>query len=188
MNFTFVLILCLGIGCYCTIAQSPPTQNCTHFIARGAFRHIDLNNNVIYAKIIPYGGTLTHLLVPDRSGVMRDIVLGFDDPKQYCENVQHPYFGATIGRVGNRIGSNATFTIRNTTYQVPRNENNYDNLHSGPIGFDRHVFEVVDVNQTSVELCYTSPDGDQGFPGLLGMCVRYTLQGFNVIIHRRVTQ
>jgi aldose 1-epimerase len=127
------------------------------------------------AKIITYGATLTELHVPDRNGKMGDVVLGFDNLEGYVQG-PHPYFGATIGRYGNRIAK-GKFTLDGKEYQLATN-NGPNSLHGGPTGFDKRVWkaEPVEVmNGAAVRFTYLSKDGEENFPGNLTVDVTYNL-------------
>ncbi|HEV3203163.1 MAG TPA: aldose epimerase family protein [Gemmataceae bacterium] len=136
------------------------------------------NGTGVRAKIITYGGIITELLVPDRDGKLGDVVLGFDDLKGYLAG--HPYFGAIVGRVANRIAK-GRFTLDGKEYALATN-NGPNALHGGNKGFDKVVWraeprEVADgVNLT---LTYVSPDGEEGYPGKLTATVVYTLTNQN---------
>lgn len=124
------------------------------------------------AKIINFGGIITELHVRDKNGALGDVVLGFETLEPYLE--KSPYFGALIGRVGNRI-ANAQFTLEGTTYQLAAN-NGSNNLHGGPLGFDKKVWSGTtadDANGPILKLHLLSEDGDQGFPGNLDVTVTY---------------
>ena len=136
------------------------------------------NASGMEAKIITYGGIVTSLRVPDRSGVLGDVVLGFDNLGDY--ETQNPYFGALIGRYGNRIG-NATFSLDGTAYTLPAN-NGPNSLHGGDKGFDKVVWTAEEVPgdaDVGLKLSYLSPDGDQGYPGNLSVTVVYTVTAAN---------
>jgi len=134
------------------------------------------NQHGMVAKIMTYGATLTELIVPDRSGKPGNIVLGFDTIEPYLAGV--PYFGSTIGRVGNRIAK-GTFTLNGKTYKLATN-NGPNHLHGGVKGFDKVVWkaEVAAFGQT-VKFSYHSPDGEEGYPGHLDVSVVYTLTDAN---------
>lgn len=152
----------------------PPPFNCTTQ-PEGTFKTYTIKNSKgMEASLIPYGATLTHLLVPDAHGKTRDVVLGWDDATQYCANGQHPYFGATIGRIANRI-ANGTFELDGKTYHTPLNEKNYDTLHGGFVGFDRRPWTVAAFDGKSVTFSYFSPDGEEGFPGNLWVNVTHSI-------------
>jgi aldose 1-epimerase len=136
------------------------------------------NSNGMQARIITYGGIVTTLTAPDRAGKFSDIVLGMDDLPGYLK--EKDFFGAIIGRYGNRIGHNQ-FTLNGQTYKLPDN-NNGATLHGGPEGFDKKVWTAKpgssDAGPT-LELTYVSKDGEMGFPGTLNAKVVYTLSHKN---------
>ncbi|WP_434457423.1 galactose mutarotase [Stutzerimonas urumqiensis] len=137
------------------------------------------NSNGVQATIITYGGILQSLVVPDKHGQGDDIVLGFDDVDGYIEN-GNVYFGATIGRFGNRI-ADGRFELDGTNYQIPQN-NGSNALHGGPEGFDTKVWRARPSNtddSVGVELTYVSPGGEMGFPGTLTNQVVYSLNDDN---------
>jgi aldose 1-epimerase len=101
------------------------------------------------ATMIAYGATMTHLLVPNKMGTMSDVILGWDDLTQYCANAQHTYFGATIGRIANRVAK-CEFPLNGKTYKLSCNEKDFDTLHGGIVGFDRRVWTSVAMNSSSV--------------------------------------
>jgi aldose 1-epimerase len=122
-------------------------------------------------RVTNYGAIIVSIKMPDRSGKIEDIALGFDTLDDYV-NKNDPHFGATIGRYAGRIAHGA-FSLDGKTYQIPKN--NGDNaLHGGPVGFDKAVWKAKEVSH-GVEFTHLSPDGDQGFPGNLTITVRYTL-------------
>jgi aldose 1-epimerase len=135
------------------------------------------------ATFIPYGATITHLVVPDKEGTKRDVILGWDDPINYCAVTgrtqdaalaEHTYFGATIGRIANRIAK-GTFKVDGKTYHTPLNDHSYDTLHGGWVGFDRHIWTITHRSETSVTWSTVSPDGEMGFPGNLEVNVTHTI-------------
>lgn len=132
------------------------------------------NAKGVEARIATYGGTLISLKVPDRTGKMDDIVLGFDSLDGYLKD--HPYFGATIGRYGNRIAK-GKFSLNGVEYTLAKN-NGENALHGGPQGFHRKVWKATRRDQ-SLELTYVSKDGEEGYPGALSSTVTYTLTDTN---------
>jgi aldose 1-epimerase len=133
------------------------------------------------ATISTYGGTLTSLLVPDRAGKLGDVVLGFDDLAGYTSDL-NPYFGGTIGRFGNRIAK-GRFTLDGRAYQLAIN-NGPNALHGGKQGFNRRVWTAApgtSADGPTLQLAYTSPDGEEGYPGTLKVQVIYTLTNANVL-------
>ncbi|NDQ55779.1 MAG: galactose mutarotase [Acidipila sp.] len=132
------------------------------------------------AKLISYGASLESLSVPDRNGNFNDVVLGFDDLKEYLG--EHPYFGATIGRVANRIAK-GKFTLGGKEYSLAIN-NAPNTLHGGKEGFSRKVWkgEIIGGSAgASVRFTYVSPDGEEGYPGTLKATVVYTLTDQNAL-------
>jgi len=133
-----------------------------------------LDNGRIRASITNFGATVTELLVPDRAGDLGDIVLGFDSLEGY--RTRSPYFGCTVGRVGNRI-ANGAFSIDGERFQLLVN-NGPHQLHGGPQGFDKVVWRSdhrMTEEGPQVRLTHRSPDGDQGYPGEVRAEVIYTL-------------
>lgn len=134
------------------------------------------NANGMKARITNYGGIVVSLEAPDRSGKMGDVVLGFDSLDPYL--VKHPYFGALVGRYGNRIGK-AQFTLNGKTYKLAAN-NGVNALHGGLRGFDKVVWEAQGSPEGSVmQLNYLSKDGEEGYPGNLSVRVVYALTDSN---------
>jgi len=128
------------------------------------------------AAITNYGGRIVQLMVPDKNGKPTDVVVGFKSVADYVHSTE-PYFGALIGRVGNRI-ANAQFTLDGTTYNLFAN-NGPNTLHGGKKGFQSVVWDGKLLNDTVLELSYYSPEGEEGFPGDLQVKVRYSLTSKN---------
>ncbi|MBN1510017.1 MAG: galactose mutarotase [Sedimentisphaerales bacterium] len=132
------------------------------------------NANGLTADIMTYGAIVVSLRTPDRKGRMGDIVLGYDDLQDYVKN--NPYFGAIVGRYGNRIAK-GKFTLDGTEYALATN-NNANHLHGGNKGFDKVVWDDKPVWRTDavgVKLSYSSADGEEGYPGNLSSTVTYLL-------------
>lgn len=131
------------------------------------------NKNGIEVKITTYGGRVTSWITPDKTGKKSDIVLGFDKVSSYTPAV--PYFGALIGRYGNRIAL-GKFTLDGKTYQLATN-NGKNALHGGNKGFDKVVWTAAAVTDSipALTLTYLSKDGEEGYPGNLNVTVKYTL-------------
>ena len=134
------------------------------------------NKGGMEARITNYGGILVSLTAPDRHGAMADVVLGFDTLSGYLNN-PGPYFGALIGRYGNRIGQ-ARFTLDGKEYNVPKN-NGANSLHGGSQGFDKRVWTPRMLQDGVLELTYMSKDGEEGYPGNLKANVVYHLTDAN---------
>lgn len=137
------------------------------------------NAHGMVAKILDYGGIITELHAPDREGRLADVVLGFDTLEPYCSD--SPYFGALIGRYGNRI-ANGQFTLDGARVQLPVN-NGRHHLHGGPGGFDRVLWQAT-IDGASLRLSYRSVDGEMGYPGNLDVTVVYLLSDDNELVVR----
>jgi aldose 1-epimerase len=137
------------------------------------------NANGMEAKIITYGGIISSLRVPDRNGSLGDVVLGYNNLPDY--ETRNFYFGAAIGRYGNRIG-NASFSLDGQPYKLAAN-NGPNALHGGLKGFDKQVWSatVIEGGDPAVELTYLSKDGEEGYPGNLSVTMIYTLTQDNGI-------
>jgi len=136
------------------------------------------NSQGIKAKIITYGAILVSLEVPDREGNLADVTLGYDSLAGYLET--SPYFGAVVGRFGNRIAK-GRFSLNGEEYSLATN-NGENHLHGGIKGFDKVVWDAEIVRQENavgVKLSYLSPDGEEGYPGNLTCTLVYTLTEAN---------
>ncbi len=139
-----------------------------------------LTNGKMTVKVMTYGAIVTEIDVPDRNGQTADVVLGFDNLQGYLAG--HPYFGATVGRFANRI-ARGEFTLNGKTYTLAKN-NGPNTLHGGLKGFDKVVWDAEEVSTPdgpSVRFSYTSPDGEEGFPGTLKTTVTYTVTPKNAL-------
>src|SRR5579864_1466117 len=136
------------------------------------------NKKGMEVAITNFGGIVISLKVPDRTGKIDDVVLGYDSLDGYLTN--KAFFGATIGRYGNRIG-HGTFVLDGKTYTLPKNDGD-NTLHGGPEGFNKRLWTAKDVSGKrgpALELTYLSKDGEEGFPGNLSTKVVYTLTDEN---------
>jgi aldose 1-epimerase len=137
------------------------------------------NSKGAEADIMTYGGIVQKLIMPDKDGKFADVVLGFDTLDGYTKDsyvTACPYFGALIGRYGNRIGG-GTFTLEGQTYNLPKN-NHGNTLHGGIKGFDKVVWTArpsLSIHGPQLVLAYVSKDGEEGFPGNLEVTAIYTL-------------
>jgi aldose 1-epimerase len=132
------------------------------------------------ARIMNYGGIVVSLKVPDKNGNFDDIVLGYDSVAQY--QAKTPYFGALIGRYGNRIG-NAKFTLEGKQYTLAQNDG-VNTLHGGVKGFDKVMWNAEPFQSKdgpALKLTYLSKDGEEGFPGNLNVTAVYTLTDDNAL-------
>lgn len=136
------------------------------------------NSHGVTVKVISYGGIITDVFTPDKNGEYANIVLGMDNIEAYESS--NPYYGAIIGRYGNRI-ANGRFKLNGVEYQLAKN-NGENHLHGGLNGFDRKNWQLAPFtteNSAGVTLTLISPDGDQGYPGQLEMTVTYVLTNNN---------
>lgn len=137
------------------------------------------NANGLELRAITYGGIITSLKVPDRNGAMGDIVLGFDSLDGYLKG--HPFFGAIIGRYGNRI-ARGRFLVDGQEYTLATN-NGPNHLHGGPRGFDKQVWSAeILPSKNTIAFRRTSADGEEGYPGNLVVEVVYALTDDNTLI------
>ena len=139
-----------------------------------------VNHSGITMKVTNYGGIITSLVVPDKNGNPADIVLGYDTLSGYLKAT--PYFGALIGRYGNRIAK-GKFTLDGTEYVLAQNDGP-NHLHGGVIGYDKVVWQAEDFKTDSavgLKLHYLSKDGEEGYPGNLDITVTYTLSDNNTL-------
>lgn len=134
------------------------------------------NSKGMKAAITNYGGRLVSLMVPDKNGKPTDVVVGFKSVDDYVNSTE-PYFGATIGRYGNRIAK-GKFTLDGKQYTLFTN-NGPNTLHGGKVGYQAVVWNAKQVNDSTLELTYLSKDGEEGFPGNLDVKVIYRLTNDN---------
>ena len=138
------------------------------------------NENGVTVKVTNYGAIITSILVPDRDGTLADIALGYDRVEDYINAVDKPYFGAIVGRYGNRI-ANGSFKIGKEEYSLATN-NGANHLHGGIIGFDKVVWDAEPIEGdgwTGVRLKYLAKDKEEGYPGNLNVTVTYRLTNDN---------
>ncbi|KAK4198477.1 putative aldose 1-epimerase [Triangularia verruculosa] len=135
----------------------------------------------ISASFIPYGASISNLIIKDKHGIDRDIVLGFDNASYYSLDPVHPHFGGVPGRYANRI-KNSTFTLDDEEHHILPNENptsshpaGVNTLHGGPDGWDYRNFTVVSYSQSSITFSLVDPDGKEGFPGEVISYITYSL-------------
>lgn len=133
------------------------------------------NNNGMSVSVLNYGGIIQSLCVPDRNGVLEDVVLGYDSLEEYIAD--DCYFGALVGRVANRIAG-ASFELNGKNYRLSANEG--DNTLHGGSGFHKKLWDF-EVNEETLLLKRESPDGEDGFPGNLKSEIRFTLSEENVL-------
>ena len=129
------------------------------------------NKNGLTARFITWGASLTELHAPDRAGKLADVTLGFDTAEPWLQ--PHPFFGATAGRFANRVAK-GKFTIDGKEWTLATNDG-ANHLHGGAVGFDKRNWTLETTTESSARFTYTSPDGEEGYPGTLKVSVTYTL-------------
>jgi aldose 1-epimerase len=181
IGFTFYLLVMAG----CSPSPNASTSlNETIWGQEGdrvVYLYTLANRNGMKVKISNFGGIITSVVVPDKNGIMENVVLGFDSLKSYQGG--HPYFGSLVGRYGNRIAG-GKFVLQDTTYTLAAN-NGVNHLHGGLKGFDKQVFRVdtayANADSAVLNLSYLSIDGEEGYPGNLTVKVSYVLTGNNEV-------
>jgi aldose 1-epimerase len=139
------------------------------------------NANGVEVRAMNYGAIITSIRVPDRNGKFDDVALGFDSLAGYVKDPPPPYFGAIVGRYGNRIAK-GQFTLDGKTYKLAIN-NPPNHLHGGNKGFDKLLWTAETMkDQNGVVFSLKSPDGDEGYPGTLQASVSYTLTDRNELV------
>lgn len=137
------------------------------------------NASGMQVSITNFGGRIMSIIVPDKDGQPRDVVLGFEKVEDYFPENNLTDFGAAIGRYANRIAG-GSFEIDGTVYNLPKNDSE-NTLHGGPTGWQYQVYEVVEADASHIKILRDSPDGDNGFPGHVKAYVTYTLTDQNAI-------
>ena len=177
-KFPILAIGFLGLGMTCGAHGAEHRLKISAFgktaDGRSVSRYFLSNSKGAEATLIDYGASLVSLKIPDRNGKSMDIVLGYDDIAGYEKDKS--FFGATIGRYGNRIAG-GQLTLNGTTFHLPKNDGP-NSLHGGTPGFNKRLWTAVDRSHAGaevVEFSYTSPDGEEGYPGTLMVKVTYTL-------------
>ncbi|KAJ5492903.1 aldose 1-epimerase [Penicillium diatomitis] len=178
MHFKTYLTAALGgLPVLASAAPSPaPVSTSSASVNDEHFKKYTIKSENITATLIPYGAVLTSLLVPDRHGNTQDILVGYDDPKQYLHDSEtnRTFFGAVVGRYANRI-KNGTFSIDGEEYHIPENEHHgLDTLHGGFIGYDRRNWTVTAHTESSITFTLLD-QGFENFPGDVISHATYTL-------------
>ncbi|NRB64092.1 MAG: galactose mutarotase [Saprospiraceae bacterium] len=181
MKRTFILVFILSLLMSC---QETPSS--IQLLASDKFeRNIDgsevglftlRNNNGLVTQITNHGGRVVTLWVPDQDGNYADIVLGYEAIEGYLQSNEN-YYGALIGRYGNRI-ANGSFVLEDSTYSLATN-NNEHHLHGGITGFHHVIWDAQQISDSVLELKYFSKDGEEGYPGNLEVTVVYELTDQN---------
>ena len=138
-----------------------------------------VNKNGMEMHVSDFGCTLYSLMVPDKDGNKRDVVLGYDDPLGY-QGPSGTFFGATVGRNANRVAK-SQYMLNGKLYKMDVNDGE-NNLNSGFDFWNHRIWEVKETTENSITFALHSPDGDQGFPGAMDMTVTYTLTDDNAVL------
>ncbi len=187
-RMVLVLLLCLSAIPFCPGPGVASSARGALMVKKEAFgtlpdgKAVELytltNTHGMEVQVMTYGGIIVSVKTPDKSGHVADVTLGFDTLADYL--AKNPFFGALVGRYGNRIG-NARFTIDGKEYQLAKNDGP-NSLHGGLKGFDKVLWQATSFQkgaEVGVILKYTSADGEEGFPGTLHVTVTYTLNDKN---------
>ncbi len=191
LTFGAAAILFAGLAGCCNKTQKEPVGILKEtFGTLSTGEEIDIytltSTTGIKAKIMTYGAAIVSLEVPGKDGQLTDVTLGFDNLADYEKN--RVFFGATIGRFGNRIAQ-GQFTLDSVTYNLATNDGR-NHLHGGVKGYDRVVWNAEAINDSvapAVKFTYLSPDGEEGYPGNLDVIVTYTLKDNELIISYEAT-
>lgn len=162
-----------------TLLNIPDSANFNLVVAGKQVKLYTLSNqNNMKVAITNFGGRIVSIIVPDKDGKMVDVALGYDKLESY-QKEKEPFFGAIIGRYGNRIGK-GKFSLDGKEYALELN-NGLNTLHGGKSGFYNKVWDATQPNDSTLLISYTSPDGEGGYPGNLKVDVSYTLTSSNGI-------
>lgn len=179
MNNKFLISLFVLFGLFACKNESkkPALLDAKNFETLVDSKNVNLytlqSGNGLYMQVTNLGGRVVSLWCPDKNGNVEDVVLGHKTIQEYIDFEGERFVGCVVGRYANRI-ANGQFTIDGTTYNVPKN-NNGQSLHGGLKGLDMVVWNVDQVTDNEIKLSYTSPDGEEGYPGTLKIKMTYTL-------------
>ena len=176
-------MILLILICSCTSKEVPPTINPQAYNKVIDGKQVKIftlkNQKGMEITVTNFGGRIVSWLVPDKKGTMEDVVFGFDSITGYL-GAKDTYFGAAVGRYGNRIAK-GEFSIGDIQYKLAQN-NGVNSLHGGMVGFSKKVWDVVQKSPSELNLTLVSPDMDEGFPGELTVAMTYRLTNENELI------
>ncbi len=174
LKYTLVFLLILVFSC--------KQESKTNIMKKKLKTFILSNNNNCSVEITNFGAKVMSINVPDKNGIIDDVVLSYDTPEEYING--NPYFGAIIGRYGNRIDK-GKFVLDNTEYSLAINNGN-NHLHGGPDGFHNVIWDIVEYKNNNkehyIKFKYFSKDGEEGYPGNLTVFVQYSFTDENELI------
>ena len=165
-----------------------PAENFADTVDGKAVALYTLKAGDVTLQVTNFGGRVVSIFTPDKNGVKEDIVVGYNNIKDYVTPPGERFYGACVGPVANRIGK-ASFIIGDSTYHVPANDNSVNTLHGGYKGLDNVVWDVMSVNDSSIVLHFLHPDGMEGYPGNLNITMTYSVDCQNEfkIVYSAVT-
>ena len=176
---TALILVSCGTDSSLTLSGLDPADFAGEYDGSPTALYVMTNENGMEVAVTNFGGRLVSVMVPDREGNMRDVILGFDKVSDYFPENNQTDFGASIGRYANRI-ADGRFTLDGKEYDLPKNNFGHC-LHGGPGGWQYKVYETLEADSHHVKLRLVSPDGDNGFPGTVTATVTYTLTDENAI-------
>ncbi len=175
-NLIYALIFVFAISCTSEKKQDIQLMDAQNFSKTIDGKEVNLftlkNKNGLVTQITNFGGRVVSLWVPDKKGTFADVSIGYNNIDSYINNTE-TFFGALIGRYGNRIGK-GQFVIEEDTFKLDINDGE-NSLHGGSLGFHKQVWDAKQVGENKLELTYTSADGEQGYPGTAEIKVVYEL-------------
>lgn len=181
MNRLLKMMLPAALICGCTGNNAPeliPAENFADTVDSKPVALYTLKAGDITLQVTNFGGRVVSLFTPDKDGKLEDIVVGYNNLKDYVTPPGERFLGACVGPVANRI-SHASFIINDTTYNVPANDHGVNTLHGGYKGLDNVVWDVRDVTDSSITLHYLHADGQEGFPGNKSIDMTYSVTSKN---------
>ncbi|MCW3786796.1 aldose epimerase family protein [Plebeiibacterium sediminum] len=179
-NLIYALIFVFAISCTSEKKQDIQLMDAQNFSKTIDGKEVNLftlkNKNGLVSQITNFGGRVVSLWVPDKNGTFADVSIGYNNIDSYINNTE-TFFGALIGRYGNRIGK-GEFVIEEDTFKLDINDGE-NSLHGGSLGFHIQVWDAKQLGENKLELTYTSADGEQGYPGTAKIKVVYELTDAN---------
>ncbi|MGN1211563.1 MAG: aldose epimerase family protein [Candidatus Cryptobacteroides sp.] len=181
MRKTAISILAVACLISCAVDSSPeliPADNFKSTVDGQPVALYTIKGGDVVLQVTNFGARVVSIFTQDRNGRYEDIVVGYNNPDDYLTPPGERFLGACVGPVANRIGG-ASFTIGDTTFNLPANDNKVNTLHGGFKGLDNVVWEPVEVTDSSIVLHYVHKDGQEGFPGNKDIMMKYTVTSSN---------
>ena len=175
-NIFFILLTFLALACNDIKYQAVDSESFRTELNGDVVELYTLSSDGgITVQVTNYGARVVSILVPDKNGVVADVVVGCETAERYVSEPDARFYGPVVGRYANRIAA-GHFTLDGQDYSLAQNDNG-QSLHGGVRGFDSVVWTVDEISETSVSMHYLSPDGEEGYPGNLTVHVTYTVEG-----------